>query len=328
MATKRHRRPTHGGSNDNHGLHLSLLLPLLILTPWCAHAQPSPPSDDISNDNDNNYGELNPTVTVVVLASFSTFFFLVVFIIYIRRRTAEDNFVRSFHHRGPAARSLRQQQRRRRVSPQLIETFPTLTHAKVKGLEVGKGALECAVCLSEFDDDDELRLLPRCRHLFHTDCIDVWLASHVTCPVCRANLAEPATADGVELPLFVAEVGDTQPETATAPDHVTIVVDRTAAAEEEKDEVALIRRSRREARQQSGSRPAKFSRSYSTGHSVFQSLEDVDRYTIRVPDQELNEIFAARKLDRSASCVAFPTSGEESSRRGPGTRRSSSGRSR
>ncbi|XP_009407086.2 E3 ubiquitin-protein ligase ATL6-like [Musa acuminata AAA Group] len=327
MATKRHRRPTHGGSNDNHGLHLSLLLPLLILTPWCAHAQPSPPSDDISNDNDNNYGKLNPTVTVVVLASFSTFFFLVVFIIYIRRRTAEDNFVRSFHHRGPAARSLRQQQRRR-VSPQLIETFPTLTHAKVKGLEAGKGALECAVCLSEFDDDDELRLLPRCRHLFHTDCIDVWLASHVTCPVCRANLAEPATADGVELPLFVAEVGDTQPETATAPDHVTIVVDRTAADEEEKDEVELIGRSRREARQQSGSRPAKFSRSYSTGHSVFRSLEDVDRYTLRVPDQELNEIFAARKLDRSASCVAFPTSGEETSRRGPGTRRSSSGRSR
>ncbi|URE13882.1 E3 ubiquitin-protein ligase [Musa troglodytarum] len=316
MAAKRHRRPTHGSSNNNHGLHLSLLLPLLILTPWCAHAQPSPPSDDIGNQNDDYYGELNPTVTVVAIASVSTFFVLVVFIIYIRRGTTEDNFSPSFRHRGPAARSLRQQQRRR-VSPQLIETFPTLTHAKAKGLEVGKGALECAVCLSEFDDDDEVRLLPRCSHLFHTDCIDVWLASHVTCPVCRTNLSEPAT-----------EAGGTQPETATAPDHVTIVVNRTAAAEEETDEVALIGRSRREARPQSESRPAKFSRSHSTGQSVFRSLEDVDRYTLSVPDQELSENFAARKLDRSTSCVAFPTSGEESSRRGPGTRRSSSGRSR
>jgi hypothetical protein len=70
----------------------------------------------------------------------------------------------------------------------VIETFPTMAYADVREHKTVKGALECAVCLSEFDDDETLRLLPKCSHVFHPDCIDTWLASHVTCPVCRANL--------------------------------------------------------------------------------------------------------------------------------------------
>lgn len=44
------------------------------------------------------------------------------------------------------------------------------------------------MCLSEFDGHDLLRLLPTCNHVFHTECIDAWLGSHVTCPVCRSRL--------------------------------------------------------------------------------------------------------------------------------------------
>ena len=45
--------------------------------------------------------------------------------------------------------------------------------------------LECAVCLSRFEDADILRLLPKCKHAFHLDCVDTWLISHSTCPLCR-----------------------------------------------------------------------------------------------------------------------------------------------
>jgi hypothetical protein len=85
---------------------------------------------------------------------------------------------------GAAARSRRQ----RGLDAAVIETFPTMAYADVREHKTVKGALECAVCLSEFDDDETLRLLPKCSHVFHPDCIDTWLASHVTCPVCRANL--------------------------------------------------------------------------------------------------------------------------------------------
>ncbi|XP_047318218.1 RING-H2 finger protein ATL2-like [Impatiens glandulifera] len=49
---------------------------------------------------------------------------------------------------------------------------------------------ECAVCLSEFEENEKGRILPKCNHGFHIDCIDMWFHSHSTCPICRA-LVEP-----------------------------------------------------------------------------------------------------------------------------------------
>lgn len=45
--------------------------------------------------------------------------------------------------------------------------------------------LECAVCLTPFEDTEILRLLPKCKHAFHLECVDTWLVSHSTCPLCR-----------------------------------------------------------------------------------------------------------------------------------------------
>lgn len=52
--------------------------------------------------------------------------------------------------------------------------------------EVGKGeALDCAVCITELAEGETARVLPRCGHGFHVDCVDMWLRSHSTCPLCR-----------------------------------------------------------------------------------------------------------------------------------------------
>nr|ABK56013.1 zinc finger protein [Brassica rapa] len=47
---------------------------------------------------------------------------------------------------------------------------------------------ECAICLTEFSNGDELRVLPQCGHGFHVSCIDTWLGSHSSCPSCRQIL--------------------------------------------------------------------------------------------------------------------------------------------
>lgn len=48
--------------------------------------------------------------------------------------------------------------------------------------------MECAVCLAVFEDTDLLRVLPKCRHDFHVDCVDKWLEDHKGCPVCRQSV--------------------------------------------------------------------------------------------------------------------------------------------
>lgn len=47
---------------------------------------------------------------------------------------------------------------------------------------------ECAVCLVEFQENENLRFLPKCSHAFHIECIDMWLKSHANCPLCRSNV--------------------------------------------------------------------------------------------------------------------------------------------
>ncbi|XP_047979520.1 RING-H2 finger protein ATL5-like [Salvia hispanica] len=52
---------------------------------------------------------------------------------------------------------------------------------------------DCTVCKLEFEENDEVRLLPNCQHCFHKECVDMWFLSHSTCPLCHSP-AEPVDA--------------------------------------------------------------------------------------------------------------------------------------
>ncbi|XP_062179006.1 RING-H2 finger protein ATL39-like [Phragmites australis] len=47
---------------------------------------------------------------------------------------------------------------------------------------------QCAVCLEAVRGGEAARRLPACTHMFHVGCIDMWLDSHATCPVCRCHV--------------------------------------------------------------------------------------------------------------------------------------------
>ncbi|KAI0520229.1 hypothetical protein KFK09_007700 [Dendrobium nobile] len=74
------------------------------------------------------------------------------------------------------------------LDPAIIASFPMFRYAEVRRLIEGKYGGECAVCLSEFAAGDVIRLLTVCYHAFHPGCIDSWLISNRTCPLCRSNL--------------------------------------------------------------------------------------------------------------------------------------------
>lgn len=95
-----------------------------------------------------------------------------------------------------------------------IDALPVFQYKEIVGL---KEPFDCAVCLCEFSEKDQLRLLPMCSHAFHVNCIDTWLLSNSTCPLCRGTLFNPGFS--IENPMFdFDDLGD-EDECAGNADH-------------------------------------------------------------------------------------------------------------
>lgn len=74
----------------------------------------------------------------------------------------------------------------------------------------------CSICLDEFVSDSKLYTIP-CKHLFHKDCLEDWVAENYKCPVCRGEIAkykvdkedeEDEDIERLELPNEVEDHGD------------------------------------------------------------------------------------------------------------------------
>nr|BAJ87774.1 predicted protein [Hordeum vulgare subsp. vulgare]BAJ91835.1 predicted protein [Hordeum vulgare subsp. vulgare] len=289
--------------------HAVLLAALVLAAGAVARAD-----DDDERDRKSDggrgvvYGARKPPsfsapMVVLLVALIATFFFIGFFSIYIRQCGRGNSPT------IPAAAFLvlsrqeqQQQARPRGLDPELVASFPAMTYAEARALrekeaggkgEDGTAVLECAVCLSEFEDGDQLRLLPKCSHAFHPDCIGEWLAGHVTCPVCRCSLApeEPAAP-------AAAEADGAGGELQRAPE-VAIDMNREGDGEEQEErmreaaELERIGSMRRAVRSRSRSgRP--FSRAHSTGHSLSARFDgDLERFTLRLPEHVRRDMVAA-----------------------------------
>jgi hypothetical protein len=65
---------------------------------------------------------------------------------------------------------------------------------------------ECSICLENYEGGETI-CLPKtedCIHIFHEDCISVWLTNHDDCPLCRTDLMKgnvEKTEEKEELPV-------------------------------------------------------------------------------------------------------------------------------
>ncbi|XP_057425176.1 E3 ubiquitin-protein ligase ATL6-like [Lotus japonicus] len=165
------------------------------------------------------------------------------------------------------------------VRPDILQTFPTFVYSSVTSHLKHPEPLQCAVCISDFNSDDTLRLLPQCNHVFHPSCIDAWLSAHSTCPVCRANLN--CSCHGT--PDFAIWV-DKEDSVRESP--------RCEVCDEEgKGGLKKALKSK------------KLLRSNSTGHSLVEEGSCLERYTLRVPEDVKKCIMRnhGEMLQRSAS---------------------------
>lgn len=70
-----------------------------------------------------------------------------------------------------------------------INTLPVTLHRSMPPPAAGAaGGNECIICLGEFEDGDVVKVLPRCQHSYHCECVDRWLRTRSSCPLCRNSL--------------------------------------------------------------------------------------------------------------------------------------------
>lgn len=162
---------------------------------WCSIIySPPPPSfilgdDNTYDDDDSSSFQFSPLIIAVIGILASTFILVTSYTIFSRfcrlrggGRTNDPTSQNAVNNNELAQVSS--------SSSGLDETLiKSITVCKYKKSGVLVEGSDCSVCLSEFEENENLRLLPKCNHAFHLPCIDTWLKSHSTCPLCRSNIS-------------------------------------------------------------------------------------------------------------------------------------------
>ncbi|KAJ7292288.1 hypothetical protein O6H91_Y288000 [Diphasiastrum complanatum] len=81
-----------------------------------------------------------------------------------------------------------------------LETYPKIVFSSQQPLPHAENT-SCSICLGDYKDEEILRMLPECRHVFHAHCIDAWLRLHASCPMCRTSPLPTPQATPVSTPL-------------------------------------------------------------------------------------------------------------------------------
>ncbi len=85
----------------------------------------------------------------------------------------------------------------------------------------------CTICHASYKQNEFVRLLPTCRHLFHKRCIDPWIKrNHMpTCPICRAIIVPPQTNSNPPETVHLSDVqaGPTPTDTNSPPGDSTYI---------------------------------------------------------------------------------------------------------
>ncbi|KAL9245321.1 hypothetical protein vseg_018985 [Gypsophila vaccaria] len=95
----------------------------------------------------------------------------------------------------------------------MVAAIPTMTYHR-DAFDSNDDA-QCSICLGEYQEQEVLRIMPKCGHSFHVSCIDVWLMKQSTCPVCRLPVRDSldqkhSRSVSVNVPLSTDHVADTQ----------------------------------------------------------------------------------------------------------------------
>merc|ERR1719277_162779 len=73
------------------------------------------------------------------------------------------------------------------LAPSEIRSLPG---AQICSSALAAQGQDCSICLSAFQEGDQLRKLSACGHTFHKSCADLWLLRSSACPMCKVSVKE------------------------------------------------------------------------------------------------------------------------------------------
>ncbi|XP_021851120.2 RING-H2 finger protein ATL29 [Spinacia oleracea] len=268
-----------------------------------------------------------PPVTLVLTILLLVMFFVGFFSIYFCRCFLE-NIVNSLNNRQtPNGTPINPNTTTTTLTPPgldltIVNSFPTFTYSSVKDYRREKYGLECAICLCEFDDDDILRLLTSCCHVFHRECIDLWFELHKSCPVCRRNLDTLEMEKSPEKLPYNRSIRRNGSIGNNNVDH-DIIEENTSSLDtnnnnhnhnNHNDAISIVIKEDYDANDNKKNsedcalKCVKFARSHTTGHSIFRDRaprEEADKYTLRIPDHVKELIKRRHRHKVTLSCTTF-----------------------
>ncbi|KAG7575856.1 Zinc finger RING-type [Arabidopsis thaliana x Arabidopsis arenosa] len=179
---------------------------------WCYVIFPPPPSFYLDDEDDSSSSDFSPLL-IALIGILASAFILVSYYTLIskychrRRHNSSSSTSAAVINRDHGISSDYTWQEATNPNPtigggdgldeSLIKSITVYKYRKMDGFVESS---DCSVCLSEFQENESLRLLPKCNHAFHVPCIDTWLKSHSNCPLCRAFIA------GVNVPSSTVEI--------------------------------------------------------------------------------------------------------------------------
>ncbi|KAL3637009.1 hypothetical protein CASFOL_019308 [Castilleja foliolosa] len=123
--------------------------------------------------------QFKPGIAVTVGIFTTIFSITFLLLLYVKHCKPEAYSISSVNHYYPQPATARKDTG---INRKVIQSLPIFRFSSLRGQKDG---LECAVCLNKFEPSEVMRLLPKCKHAFHVECVDVWLEAHPTCPLCR-----------------------------------------------------------------------------------------------------------------------------------------------
>jgi E3 ubiquitin-protein ligase RNF38/44 len=131
------------------------------------------------------FSPFRPSIAVIVGILTTLFSLTFLMLLYTRHCKRSESSYSPENHPTYGFPSVTELRRHSGVGRAVVESLPVIRFCALKGEKEG---LECAVCLGRFEPTERLRILPKCRHGFHVECVDTWLDVHSTCPLCRVRV--------------------------------------------------------------------------------------------------------------------------------------------